>query len=268
MYATIPQLDQATSGCLSWDMPTLFFFFVSVAELDSFHMSQDVPGLLTGEGGRKLAGMDLTRSFCSASMKGSFKCSEEREQKTEITQPPCQKVAHRVHARNVEKCLINTSTFQMDPWRWAQLSECTTDISDEKPAPAWMPAPSNTPCGTRRHRQIIPDTSCTLLNDVGFTSNQVRRWRKKAQYFAAHCQQIMKCTCEASLWKVLYKENIYRTECKLICVFKRIPVEHALFNRPDHYIHWAVLSSLYCLVSYFRSFFASCIMKNVLSIKW
>lgn len=35
-----------------------------------------VPGLLMGEGGRKLAGMDLSRSFCSATMKGSFKCSE------------------------------------------------------------------------------------------------------------------------------------------------------------------------------------------------
>lgn len=41
-----------------------------------------IPGLLTGEGGRKLAGMDLSRSFCSATMKGSFKCSggtRERE---------------------------------------------------------------------------------------------------------------------------------------------------------------------------------------------
>ena len=36
-----------------------------------------VPGLLTGEGGRKLAGMDLRRSFCKAPMKGSFMCSEK-----------------------------------------------------------------------------------------------------------------------------------------------------------------------------------------------
>lgn len=40
-----------------------------------------VPGLLTGEGGRKLAGMDLSRSFCSAIMKGSFRCSEGRRER-------------------------------------------------------------------------------------------------------------------------------------------------------------------------------------------
>lgn len=62
--------------------------------------SCSVPGLLTGEGGRKLAGMDLRRSFCSATMKGSFKCSEggrEREQAS-ITQ-----LAPGVHAGHMHK---------------------------------------------------------------------------------------------------------------------------------------------------------------------
>lgn len=50
-----------------------------------------VPGLLTGEGGRKLAGMDLSRSFCRAPMKGSFKCSEGekgREEKVHAVDHP------------------------------------------------------------------------------------------------------------------------------------------------------------------------------------
>lgn len=43
-------------------------------ELMCWHKT-GLPGLLTGEGGRKLAGMDLRRSFCRATMKGSLKCS-------------------------------------------------------------------------------------------------------------------------------------------------------------------------------------------------
>ncbi|TNN72912.1 hypothetical protein EYF80_016841 [Liparis tanakae] len=44
---------------------------------------------MAGEGGRKLAGMDLSRSFCIAPMNGSFKCSErngKRERRLSITQ--------------------------------------------------------------------------------------------------------------------------------------------------------------------------------------
>lgn len=76
-----------------------------------------VPGLLTGEGGRKLAGMDLRRSFCSASMKGSFKCSEaktEREQRQHITRTALWMKAQR--------WLLSTCT-RKEPF--LVLSECT-----------------------------------------------------------------------------------------------------------------------------------------------
>lgn len=101
----------------------LFPFFFFQASSCSAVNNTSVPGLLTGEGGRKLAGMDLSRSFCSATMKGSFKCSEAKAEggrRDRGVRPLC--VCEQPEVTAVDAQLILAFPFQASDSLKAHLS--------------------------------------------------------------------------------------------------------------------------------------------------